>query len=39
MKAGTLAGGLSRPNGATGVTPKGSVLIFFNFFTFVFHIT
>lgn len=39
MKAVTLAGGLSRPAGAIGVTPKGSALISFHFFPFVFHIT
>ena len=37
MKAGALAGGLSSPGGAIGATLKGSALIFFHFFPFVFH--
>lgn len=39
MKAMTLAGGLGRPTGAIDVTLKGSALISFHFFPFVFPIT
>lgn len=39
MKAVTLEGGLSRPSGAIGATPKGFAVISFHFFPFVFHIT
>ena len=39
MKAVTLAGGLGRPGRAIGATPKGSAMISFHFFPFVFRIT
>lgn len=37
-KAVTLAGGLGRPGGAIGASLKGSALISFHLFPFVFHV-